>query len=192
MSSWYELAIIAFIVCTIIFISWRGGAANPVGTAVLEKNVTKLRTDVDGIGDRLDRIDRSMATGDDLEQARDKIDRAFASLDRVDEELAALGNLVGSRNVVIEALAESVRAMSAELKEHRQDVERRLRSLSGLSERIDANRRAIESISSALPAITQRQASMAEQVATTAADTRHTKQVVDEMMRHIVSKGMNS
>lgn len=192
-----ELAIIAFIVIGIGAAIWRGGARNPVGTGALQKDVSKLKSEVGAISGSVERLNAHFVTAQDFEREQVRIEKALAALGSVESELAMLASNIGARNAVTEALAESVRAMAAELKAHQKDVSARFEQLSDLSERIEANRAGIDSIIERLPAITLRQSQMAEEVSSiksgmagVAAATQHTGKQVDRLYDVLVTKGM--
>lgn len=196
-SSFIELAIIAFILVGIGYVIWRGGAANPVGTGRLEKDLGQLKVDVAGMKESFRKLPEQTASSEDiklLEQRlkgeQQKIERFAAVLDRLDQELASLSHTIGERNAVAEALSQSVRSLSSELKAHQKEVKKRFDLLAPLPERIEANRQAIEQILGQLPAIRDKQGDMAREVAGIAARSEVTARQVDLIFQTIVPKGM--
>ncbi|PIW54606.1 MAG: hypothetical protein COW16_10485 [Sphingomonadales bacterium CG12_big_fil_rev_8_21_14_0_65_65_10] len=194
-----EIVIVLFIISTLGLLFWKGGASNPVGTAKLQTDVGRLRSDVDGIGGRLEHLENSVASVGDVDRLEEKlhgeaqkIDKALGLLDRVDEELSSLSKSILLRNQVTEALATSVRSLSDDLKAHQADVSKRLEDLGALTERVADNRDEIRHIRDAYADMSARQSQMAEHIAATAADARHTRATVDRIMAEIVRKGMNS
>ncbi|MFV0642933.1 MAG: hypothetical protein ACK5NN_00280 [Sphingomonadaceae bacterium] len=88
-SNWYELALIAFILGGIGIVLWRGGAANPVGTGRLGRQLGKLDDAVKGLDAKVER----------LEQQVDDIDRRAATVDdigRIEAQLQALARDVAT------------------------------------------------------------------------------------------------
>jgi len=60
-NAWMEWAIIAFIVGTIAWIVWKGGAANPMGTGQLSRKLGKLAGEVSTLAGRLHQTERELA-----------------------------------------------------------------------------------------------------------------------------------
>lgn len=56
-NSWFEWAIIAFIVLAIAFVVWKGGAANPMGTGRLSRKVGHLDATVGRLGVRVGHVE---------------------------------------------------------------------------------------------------------------------------------------
>jgi len=189
-SSLYELALIGVILVGIAIAVWKGGQANPVGTGSLQRVVSGMRGEVDSMKGRLKTLDSTVATKQDVlrldeklaEEAK-KMGRVFETLDRVDDELAALARSHGARNAVIEALSDSVRRLSEELKSHQQHVAARLTELSSIPDKVEANSKAIEKLSSQMPAIREAQRE-------TASDVKHIGRQVERLYDFLIPEGM--
>lgn len=73
--NWFELAVIAFIVCGIGAAIWKGGQANPINTGTLGKQVARLEKKIAGIDSKVGQIEsqvkaveRRSATASDIER----------------------------------------------------------------------------------------------------------------------------
>lgn len=62
-----ELAIIAFIVIGIGVAIWRGGAKNPVGTGSLDRKLTRIGTQLNGVEQRVGSVEERVASFEGLE-----------------------------------------------------------------------------------------------------------------------------
>ena len=105
MSDWYEYGIIVFIVCTVSWIVWRGGQSNPSSTGELGGRVAALDRDVHALNERLakvgsdlGRLERDMATTDDIRRIevqmagdRKLAERTYKSIDRIEQFLVGKG-----------------------------------------------------------------------------------------------------
>ena len=60
-NSWLEWAIIAFIVLTIGWCVWKGGAANPMGTGRISRKVGKLSGEVTTLSMRVRHAEQELA-----------------------------------------------------------------------------------------------------------------------------------
>lgn len=199
-----ELAIIAMILVGIGYVIWRGGAANPVGTGTVQHKVNNfgqemkaLGTKLSSFGDQISQLQENSASAEDVRRIeaelrgeKEKADKFATALSRVDDELAAMRKDRAVSNQAIEALSASVRTLFSELKAHREDVAEKLGALPALSERVDGNRRAIDSIVNQLPAIRDTQNAMSREVSETASDLKLIGRNVDRLYDVIVSKGM--
>jgi outer membrane murein-binding lipoprotein Lpp len=56
--SWFELAIIAFIVLSIFYVVWRGGAANPESTGALGKKVDGISNKLTALSGRVGAVEK--------------------------------------------------------------------------------------------------------------------------------------
>lgn len=124
---WLEAAIIAVILGGIAVAIFKGGAANPVGTASLGKklslldgDVKALKTQLTGVDDRVTEIDRRGATNADIKRLEGRVDEWERKLERIDErmdvldrEIATIKALGSSNQTVVTAMAESLREATA-------------------------------------------------------------------------------
>jgi hypothetical protein len=60
MSDWFQWAIVAFIVLSILFHVWKGGATNPIGTGKLQHDVSNVRQQVTALGSRVGHVEDDM------------------------------------------------------------------------------------------------------------------------------------
>lgn len=107
MSNWLELAIMAFIALGIGAAIWRGGATNPVGTAGLQKNLSNVVSQVDGLKEKVTRLDKTAATVADLDALRSSLNQ---SLDRLDSDLKEHREEVMNKLDTVERIEERVSA----------------------------------------------------------------------------------
>ena len=96
--SWLEGAIIAFIMLSIGYVVWKGGAANPESTGTLGRKVTalggkvaSLEARVGHMGDDLAKLEREAATTKDIERLEELGERTFRSVDRIERVLIEKG-----------------------------------------------------------------------------------------------------
>ena len=103
--NWFELAIIAFIALSIMWHVWKGGAANPVGTGSLGRQVAALSGRVAGLGQRVGYLEKGVedlkeeaaSTKDvqrleaTIEGHRELAERTFRSVDRIERALIEKG-----------------------------------------------------------------------------------------------------
>ena len=202
--AWVEALIIIVIVAGFALVFWKGGAANPVGTGQLQsrvkdvaQEVKTLAGDLGRITDRMGTLETSCASSAEIETLRDamkgdrrRVEQVFATVQSIEADISDLKTQQGRRDAVIEALSESVRALSTDLKDHRAEISQKLDHLDAMSERIDANARAIDAIVAQLPALRDKQAAIAEQVAGIAANTQTTARQVERLYDVLVPKGM--
>lgn len=202
----FELAIIAFIAIGIGVAVWKGGAANPVGTGALQmklksvsSDLSNMRGSVNRLADDFSALQGRAVSGEEIERMNEKLeaeirrtDKVFASLEILGQDIHALREGQSAKNVVIESLSEGLRAVSHQITEHREDVNRRLDQLGAMVERIEANRRAIEGISEQLPSIRDKQDRMSAEVSATSSDVKLIGRQVDRLYDVIVTRGMQS
>jgi len=91
-----ELAIIIFIILGIVITAWRGGAQNPVGTAVLERKFVALDAKLSGVQDkvgeieqRLGKFDAAVASVDEIRRMEKAIERLAKALPDLESRLRA-------------------------------------------------------------------------------------------------------
>lgn len=104
-NSTLEWAIIAFIVLTIGWCVWKGGAANPMGTGRLSRKVGRLSGDVSTLSQRVGHVERELeelkaeaATTKDIERLEERMlghkelsERTNKSVDRIERYLIEKG-----------------------------------------------------------------------------------------------------
>lgn len=103
MYSWYELALIAFILLGIGTMVWRGGAANPVGTGGLDRKVAsidgelkRLGVKVGEIDSRVEDIDRRAAKVSDIKRLERQLEAQDAKIDVMSAALTEM-NVASAR-----------------------------------------------------------------------------------------------
>lgn len=87
MSDLFQLAIIAFIVLSILWHVWKGGRANPQNTGQLGNELTELSKKVTGVSGRVgqlehkfDKLEKEAATTEDVKQLERLVDEKFATM----------------------------------------------------------------------------------------------------------------
>ena len=105
MSQYLEGAIVAFIVASLLWFVWRGGAANPEGTGAVARRVNALRAEVGSLSGRVDKVasevkklERESASTADIQRLEAKVDgkaelaeRTWKSVDRIERFLIEKG-----------------------------------------------------------------------------------------------------
>lgn len=99
--SYFEAAIIAFILLGIAVATWRGGQANPESTGRLsrrmgqfESELKQVKGKVDTIETRVTEIDRRGATIQDIERIEAQLADAKAARDRIEQSTADITKTV--------------------------------------------------------------------------------------------------
>jgi len=87
MSSYFEWAVIAFIVVSILYWIWRGGSSNPVGTGKLQHDVSNVRAQVGALAGRVihveeavAQLEREAATTKDIKELERLVDERIATM----------------------------------------------------------------------------------------------------------------
>lgn len=82
--SFFEWAIIAFIVLSILYHVWKGGSRNPESTGALGQKFTGLSSAVDRLGNRVghveqkvDRLEEEAATIENIAELEKRIEEKF-------------------------------------------------------------------------------------------------------------------
>lgn len=95
--SWFELAVVAFIMIG-IFVAWRSGQANPEGTGSLGRKVSKVEGAVTTLDTRLRHVEqdveelkREAATTKDIERLEQLGERTFRAVDRIEKIILEKG-----------------------------------------------------------------------------------------------------
>ncbi|RIV82968.1 hypothetical protein D2V17_14290 [Aurantiacibacter xanthus] len=101
MSEWLQIAIIAFILLGIGVAIRRGGAANPVGTGELQREVASMRGQVTSIKNRVTEIEHRSASKVDIERLEDQ-------LKIHDTKVSKLGEAVASQQPMIQHTSRQV------------------------------------------------------------------------------------
>ncbi|KZX94637.1 hypothetical protein A3718_00870 [Erythrobacter sp. HI0019] len=200
-----ELAIIAIILAGIGYVIWRGGAANPVGTGAVQHKVNNfghemkaLGSKLSSFGEQISQLQANSASAEDvrrieaeLRAQEEKTEQFAGALLKVDEELQAMRRDRALSNQAIEALSRSLRSLSAELKEHRDDVAEKLATLPALREQVEGNRRAIDNIVTQLPGIREKQDGMAREVSAAVSDLKIIGRQIDRLYDVLIPKGLD-
>lgn len=86
--SWLELAVIAFIIVSIGWVVWRGGAANPESTGSLGRKVAHLSSKVSTLDARsahveaeLESLKKEAATTKDIDRIEERLATVRAEMD---------------------------------------------------------------------------------------------------------------
>lgn len=96
--SLFEWAVVAFIVASILFHIWRGGARNPESTGALGGKLNKLSQDLAEVGTRvgqvekkMEEIERDSASVKDIQRIEERIETVYAVING-HKELSAATN----------------------------------------------------------------------------------------------------
>lgn len=88
MSDWFQWAIVGFIVLSILFHVWKGGAANPESTGSLNRKVSVLTNEVTTLGGRVKHVEgelkdlkRDSATTRDVAKLEEVIEARLGTVD---------------------------------------------------------------------------------------------------------------
>lgn len=108
--SWFELAIIAFILVGIGVVIFKGGAANPESTGSLGRQLRKVQSTVGTLGTKVDEIERQVVG---LESSAAKT-----------TDLKRLESDVGELRRDMSTLREAVAAQHADITHTRRQVDR--------------------------------------------------------------------
>lgn len=102
MTDWFQWVIIAFVVLSILWHVWKGGAANPEGTASLGRKVNNLSGQVTALGGRVGHMEEGMkrmeaesASTKDIERIEQVID---AKIETVRTEMTGHRQLSDATN----------------------------------------------------------------------------------------------
>ena len=185
MNDWLQLTIIAFIIGTIGWLVWKGGASNPVGTGKLQRDVTNVREQVTAIGTRLEGVEGNLKT------EREKVDTVSGKFESLVATLAEVRNESASRNKAVEALAESIRTLNANSKAHEIKMARRLAGIEGIARDVAANRDSVRHLVKRFEANDASFDRLADRVSAVGATTQAIEKNVDRIYNQLVQKGMN-
>ncbi|QPL39372.1 hypothetical protein IT881_15135 [Erythrobacter sp. A30-3] len=201
-----ELAIIAMILLGIGFTIWRGGAANPVGTGIVQHKLKNVSQEVHALDTGYRRLDNEIRAlresaasiegianlKEALEAERRRTDKIFESIEGLGSDIHALREQQAAKNSIVEELSRSVRALTSELATYQRDVTERLDALDAMSERISGNSRAISTMVGQIASIGEKQNAVAETCAATSSDLKQVGRQVDRLYDVIVNKGLGN
>jgi hypothetical protein len=102
MNDWYQWTIIAFVVLSILWHVWKGGASNPESTGSLGRKVSNLSGEVNKLGGRVGHVEAEMK---DLKQ------EAATTKDvlRIEERINTVRAEIEGHRALSQATNESVR-----------------------------------------------------------------------------------
>ena len=89
-SSYYELAIIAFIIAVMAYLALRQGQRNPVPTGQLDTQVNAIKQKVDEIEDRVETMEGAYAKASDIKRLEARLDRHEHKMDQLANEVSAI------------------------------------------------------------------------------------------------------
>lgn len=91
--TWFEAAIIGFIILSIGYVVWRGGSANPEGTGTLGRKVSRLSSDVATLAQRVGHVE------DEVAELKGAV-ATTADIARIEEKIATVrAEMSGDREV---------------------------------------------------------------------------------------------
>ncbi|MCL9998371.1 MAG: hypothetical protein NBV68_03235 [Erythrobacter sp.] len=108
-----EIVIILFIlagISTVIWLGWKGGAANPVTTGSLDDRLNSfdtelsgMRSQVDQIEDRVEKIEGHYAKASDIERLEKQLRAQGRKMDKMAEDIATIREEAAERGALAKA-----------------------------------------------------------------------------------------
>lgn len=139
-----ELAIIAFIVVSIGYLMWRGGAANPVGTGGIDRRLRAVSRKADEIERRVETIEREGASVADVARLEAQMAAHATEMKLMSDRVAALPGQIEANRAAIERMAAALpdiasrqRALADLLAGVREEGAARTKSIEHLSKQVD-------------------------------------------------------
>ncbi|MAY77798.1 hypothetical protein AAG594_02885 [Citromicrobium bathyomarinum] len=117
-----ELLIIAIIIGGIVFLVWRGGAANPVGTGKLLHDVSSMRQEHIAHGRRLKKLEQAAASAEDVELLRAAFERQQGRVEAIEREVAEVAQIARSTADSVRAIDSRQDVMATDLAAARADI----------------------------------------------------------------------
>lgn len=112
-SSWFEILIIIFIIIgisVVVYFSWKGGAANPVGTGGLDERqkafaqeLVGMRSQIDQIEDRVEKMESHYAKASDIERLEKRLRSHDRKMDKVSDDIATIREEAAERAALAKA-----------------------------------------------------------------------------------------
>ncbi|MEL7719936.1 hypothetical protein AAG598_07835 [Citromicrobium bathyomarinum] len=87
-----ELVIIAIILGTIVWLSRRDGAANPVGTGKLLHDVSSMRQEHVAHGRRLKKLEEAAASAEDVEKLSEQFKEQQSRIETIERQVADIAS----------------------------------------------------------------------------------------------------
>lgn len=113
-----EILIILFIlggIGTVIWLGWKGGAANPVSTGNLDERLNSfdtelsgMRSQVDQIEGRVETIEGHYAKASDIERLEKQLRAQARKMDRVADDIATIREEAAERGALAKATAKQM------------------------------------------------------------------------------------
>jgi len=108
-----EIVIILFIlggISVVIWLGWKGGAANPVSTGTLDERLNSfdtelsgMRSQVDQIEDRVEKIEGHYAKASDIERLEKQLRAQGRKMDKMAEDIATIREEAAERGALAKA-----------------------------------------------------------------------------------------
>ncbi len=113
-----EIAIIVFIligISVVLYFTWKGGAANPVGTGALDARqkafdaeISGMRSQIDQIEDRVEKMEGHYAKASDIKRIEKQQQALGAKLDEVVKDISAIREEAAERGALAQATAKQL------------------------------------------------------------------------------------
>ena len=100
MNDYFQLAIIAFILVGIGTVLWRGGAANPIGTARLQHDVRNIRQATDAHGRQLNEISKA------AEAEKLRVNTLVERMAAMETDVVGIKQVVGATSASVRSIDE--------------------------------------------------------------------------------------
>lgn len=115
---WFEISIILFIIIgisVVVYLGWKGGAANPVSTGTLDDRLNSfdtelsgMRSQVDQIEDRVEKIEGHYAKATDIERLEKQLRAQARKMDKVIDDISAIREEAAERGALAKSTAKQL------------------------------------------------------------------------------------
>lgn len=143
-ASWLEVGILLFIIMTIAFVAWRNGGRHAQGEGRLQADVKAMRGKVNEIEDRVELIEASAATKEDIARLEASVGQHAEDMKVVARDMAILPEKVAENGRAIEKIGEAIpdlesrqRAMNDKISDLQQDGGERASALKHVVKQVD-------------------------------------------------------
>ena len=116
--NWIEILIIIFIIIgisVVVWLSWKGGAANPVTTGNLDERLNSfdtelsgMRVQVDQIEGRVETIEGHYAKASDIERLEKQLRAQARKMDKVADDIATIREEAAERGALAKSTAKQL------------------------------------------------------------------------------------
>ncbi len=114
-SNWFEILIILFIIVgigVVLWATWKGGAANPVGTGGLDARqktfdaeLSGMRSQIDQIEERVEKMENHYAKASDIKRLEKRQEVLDGKLEAVGRDISAIREEAAERGALAKSTA---------------------------------------------------------------------------------------